>query len=198
MKSKSKPVTDKMLVDVATISSNNDPSIGKIIADTYNIVGENGIVTVEKSQNSETYFETTDGLKIDRGYGSNLFINNHKKDQCVLEDVYILVCDAEIANILTIEKILKPIINEGKKLLIVAPCSANVVNTLAANVLRNGLKLCNIPTPSFGYKKHELMQDIAMTLGAKYLSEKTGDDLSTLLLSPNAPCPLYPHDQNFP
>ena len=178
MKSKSKPVTDKMLVDVATISSNNDPSIGKIIADTYNIVGENGIVTVEKSQNSETYFETTDGLKIDRGYGSNLFINNHKKDQCVLEDVYILVCDAEIANILTIEKILKPIINEGKKLLIVAPCSANVVNTLAANVMKNSLKICTIPPPSFGYKQHELMQDLALSVGATYFSEKTGDDLS--------------------
>ena len=75
---------------------------------------------------------------------------------------------------------LKPIIQKNETLLIIADCGTNVVNTLAANVVRNGLKLCNIPTPSFGYKKHELMQDIALTLGAKYLSEKTGDDLSTL------------------
>ena len=76
-------------------------------------MGKNGIVTVEKSQGAETSFETTNGLKIDRGYSSPLFINNHKKDECILEDVYVLVSDAEISNILSIETILKPIINEG-------------------------------------------------------------------------------------
>jgi chaperonin GroEL len=177
---KSRKVTKKMLKDVATISANNDSAIGKIIADTYNKVGENGIVTVERSQSSETYSETTDGLKIDRGYSSPLFINNHKKDECVLEDTYILVSDAEITNLLTIETILKPIIAEGKKLLIVAPCSTNVINTLAANVMKNNLKICNITPPSFGYKQHELMQDIALTVGATYFSEKTGDDLSII------------------
>jgi len=180
LKKKSRRVTKKMLRDVATISANNDSAIGKIIADTYNKVGENGIVTVERSQSSETYSETTDGLKIDRGYSSPLFINNHKKDECVLEDTYILVSDAEITNLLTIEGILKPIIAEGKKLLIVAPCSTNVINTLAANVMKNNLKICNITPPSFGYKQHELMQDIALTVGATYFSEKTGDDLSII------------------
>jgi len=110
----SKPVSKKMLSAVASISANNDSGIGKIIADTYNSVGKNGIVTVEKSQNSDTYNEITDGLKIDRGYTSNLFINNHKKDECILEDVHILVSDAEITNLLTIENILKPIIGEQK------------------------------------------------------------------------------------
>jgi len=179
----SKPVTKKMLSDVASISANNDKAIGKIIADTYNKVGKNGIVTVEKSQTSETYNEVTDGLKIDRGYTSNLFVNNHKKDECVLEDVHILVSDAEISNLLTIENVLKPIIQDGKKLLIVAPCSTNVINTLAANVMKNSLKICNITPPSFGYKQHELMQDIALTVGATYFSEKTGDDLSIINFS---------------
>lgn len=178
LKKNSRKVTKKMLTDVATISANNDATIGKIIADTYNKVGENGIVTVERSQTSETYSETTDGLKIDRGYSSNLFVNNQKKDECVLEDVHILVSDAEITNLLTIENVLKPIIQEGKKILIVAPCSTNVINTLAANVMKNSLKICNITPPSFGYKQHELMQDIALTVGATYFSEKTGDDLS--------------------
>ena len=181
--SMSKPVTKKMLSDVASISANNDKAIGKIIADTYNKVGKNGIVTVEKSQTSETYNEVTDGLKIDRGYTSNLFVNNHKKDECVLEDVHILVSDAEITNLLTIENVLKPIIQDGKKLLIVAPCSTNVINTLAANVMKNSLKICNITPPSFGYKQHELMQDIALTVGATYFSEKTGDDLSIINFS---------------
>ena len=82
-----------------------------------------------------------------------------------------------------IENILKPIINKGDKLLIIAECNTNVVNTLAANVVRNGLKFCNIMPPSFGYKTHELMQDIALSVGAKYFSEKTGDDLSLMQFS---------------
>ena len=177
---RSRVVTDKKLLDVATISANNDTDVGKIIADTYKSIGKNGIVTVEKSQGSDTGFETTQGLKIDRGYSSPLFVNNQKKDECIMEDVYILVSDSEINNILSIENILKPIINEGKKLLIVAPCSQQVINTLAANVMKNSLKLCAIIPPSFGYKQHELMQDIALSVGATYFSEKTGDDMSIM------------------
>ena len=93
LQEKSTPVSDKMLKDVAVISSNNDQEVGTIIADTYKAVGTNGIVTVEKSQNSDTTFETTKGIKIDRGYSSHLFVNNHKKDECILEDVHVLVSD---------------------------------------------------------------------------------------------------------
>jgi chaperonin GroEL len=81
---------------------------------------------------------------------------------------------------LQIENVLKPIIQNNKKLLLIAPCSPNVVNTLAANVVRNNLKLCNITPPQFGYKSHELMQDIAFAVNAKYYSEKTGDDISLI------------------
>lgn len=175
-----KPINKARLLDVATISANNDRVIGKIIADTYNKVGKDGIVTIERSQTSDTYSVTTDGLKIDRGYTSPLFINNHKKDECILDDVHILVSDAEISNILSIEGILKPIIAGGKKLLIIAPCSTNVINTLAANVMKNNLKFCAIAPPNFGYKQHELMQDIAVSVNATYFSEKTGDDLSLM------------------
>jgi len=177
------PVSEKKLMDVATISANNDPEVGGIIADTYKAVGEHGIVTVEKSQTSDTTFETTHGIKIDRGYSSHLFVNNHKKDECILENVHILVCDGDVNNILSIEKVLKPIIADNKKLLIVAPCSQNVINTLAANVMKNNLKLCTISPPNFGYKQHELMNDIALSVGATYFSEKTGDDLSMINFS---------------
>jgi len=177
---KSKPVNDNTLNHVATISANNDKEIGDIITEAYNKVGKDGVVTVEKSMNHETYAEVTNGIKIDRGYTSNLFLNNQRKDECVLEDVSVLVCDQEINNILQIENVLKPIIQQNKKLLLIAPCSQNVINTLAANVVRNGLKLCNIVPPSFGYKTHELMSDIAVAIGAKFYSEKTGDDLSLL------------------
>ena len=134
----SKKVTKGKLKDVATISANNDPEIGKIIADVYNSVGKDGVVTVERSQTSSTYYETTNGIKVERGYSSPLFINDQRRDECVLEDTFILVSDAEISNILQIEKVLAPIIREGKKILIVAPCSGNVINTLAANVVKKG------------------------------------------------------------
>lgn len=180
LKKKKKKVTKKMLSDVATISANNDKHIGGIIAKVYNEIGTNGIVTVEKSQTSETYAESTHGFKIQRGYYSPYFINDHKRDECVFEDVMVLVCDAEIHNILQLENVLKPIIQEGKRLLIIAPCAVHVINTLAANVAKGNLKVCAIEPPSFGYKKHELMADIALAVGAKYFSEKTGDDLSLM------------------
>lgn len=183
LKKKSRKVTKQRLLDVATISANNDKAIGKTIAGVHTEVGENGIVTVEKSMTHETYSEVTNGVKVDRGYTSPMFINNHKRDECIMEDVYILVSDAEISNILQIESILKPIIQGGKKLLIVAPASINVVNTLAANVMKSKLSMCNVPPPNFGYKQHELMQDIALSVGATYFSEKTGDDLSLISFS---------------
>lgn len=183
LKSRSKRLSNKMLADVATISANNDKEIGKIIADVYKGVGKNGIVTVERSQTSETYSEVTKGLKIDRGYFSPLFANNQRKDECVLDDVMVLVADIEISNLLQLESILKPIIQEGKKLLIISPCNGNVINTLAANVMKGNLKICAVPPPNFGYRQHELMQDIAISVGATYFSEKTGDDLSHISYS---------------
>ena len=176
----SRRVTKKMVVDVATISANNDRVIGKLIADAYNSVGRSGVVTVERSQTGDTYSEVTNGMKIDRGYSSNLFINDHSKDECAFDDAIVLVSDIEINSVLQIESIIKPVIQEGKKLLIIAPCSQNVLNTIAANVMKGNIKACVIAPPSFGYKQHELMQDIAISVGATYFSEKTGDDLSLI------------------
>ena len=185
LKKRSRPLTKKMLLDVATISANNDESVGKIISDVYSKVGKTGMVTVEKSQTSETTFDTTTGIKIDRGYASHLFINNHKKDECIYEDCLVLVSDADIDSIHSIEKVLTHVIDPSKnrKLLIIAPCSQQMTNTLAANVMKQQVKICTIPPPSFGYRQHELMQDIALSLGATYFSESTGDDLS--LITPN-------------
>lgn len=180
LRRKAKKVSSSMLLDVAALSANNDREIGRIIAEVYKDVGKTGIVTVERSQTSETYAEITKGLKFDRGYLSSMFINDQKKDECVFEDTMVLVCDMEIANILQIENVLKPIISEGKKLLIISPCNMNVVNTLAANSVKGNLKVVAVPPPNFGYKQHELMQDIAISVGATYYSEKTGDDLSRI------------------
>ena len=180
LRRKSKKLSSSMLFDVATISANNDREVGRIIADVYKDVGKTGIVTVERSQSADTYSVSTMGLKIDRGYLSPLFINDQKKDECVFEDVMVMVADMEIVNILQIENILKPIVAEGKKLLIISPCNQNLINTLSANVMKGHIKVCAIAPPSFGYKQHELMQDIAISVGATYFSEKTGDDLSIM------------------
>lgn len=180
LKRKSKKVTSGMLTDIATISCNNDREIGKVIANAYKAVGRTGVITVEKSQTPDTYAETTVGLKLDRGYMSPLFINNQEKDECVFEDTLVLVADIEITSILQIDQLLRPIANEKKNLLIISPCNANVINTFAANVMSGNIKVCVIPPPGFGYKQHELMQDIAISVGATYFSEKTGDDLSLI------------------
>jgi chaperonin GroEL len=180
LRNQSEKVTMNMIADVAALSANNDKELGKVIAGVYKSVGKNGIVTVEKSQTSVTYTETTKGFKVARGYSSPLFVNDQKRDECVLEDTMVLVSDAEITSVLQLENILKPIISEGKKLLIIAPCNANVLNTLAANVMKGILKCCVIAPPNFGYKQHELMHDIAVSVGAVYYSEKTGDDLSLI------------------
>ena len=180
LEGKARKVTGDNLRDIATISSNNDEELGEIISKVYTEVGENGIVTVDKSQTSDTYYETTSGIKVDRGYSSAIFVNDQKRDECVLEDTYVLVSDAEIQNILSIDNVITPVIRERKKLVIIAPCSNNVLNTLAANVVKNNLNVCVIQPPSFGYKQNELMRDIAISVNATYFSEKTGDDLSLI------------------
>ena len=180
LRKRSRRLTKKQLKHVATISANNDKGIGDIIASVYKGVGKDGVVMVEKSQTSDTGFRTTHGIRLERGYSSPMFINDQSRDECVLEGCHVLVCDAEIGNVLSIEKVLAPIIREGKKLLIVAPVSGHVLNTLAANVVKKGLKVCVVQPPSFGYRQHELMQDLAFAVGATYYSEKTGDDLSLM------------------
>tara|TARA_R110000868_G_scaffold101388_1_gene279208 strand:- start:228 stop:1835 length:1608 start_codon:yes stop_codon:yes gene_type:complete len=183
LQKRARKVTPRRLADVAAISANNDSNLGDIIAKAYKSVGDNGLVTVEKSMSEDTYCEITDGIKVDRGYANKLFVNNQRKDECILEDVHILLSDHEISNVLSIEGILKPIIQGGHRLLIVAPCTGNVVNTLAANVVKNGLKVCVISPPQFGYKQHELMGDIAVSVGGRFISESMGDDLSLLTMS---------------
>jgi len=182
LSSASKKVSGKTLKDVASVSANNDTLLGGMIAKAYKELGKDGVLTVENSKTEKTYCDITKGIKIDRGYSSKLFINNHRNDECILDDVCILMTDMEITNILQIENILKPIINQNKKLLVIGNCSQNVTNTLAANVVQNNLKLCNIIPPSFGYKTNELMSDISLAVGATYFSESQGDNLSLLTM----------------
>lgn len=175
--SMSRKVSKRTLVDVATISANNDKELGKLIADTFKKVD---LVTVENSANALTYNEIISGMRIDRGWTSKYFVNNEKTEECVFENPYILLTDIEINNLTLLEETLAHVIREQKPLLIIGNLSPNALNTLNMNVARKVIKACHIIPPSFGYRQKDLMFDLSVALGAKYISESIGDNLYTL------------------
>jgi chaperonin GroEL len=159
LKKKSKKVSGRRLRDVATISANNDKKVGDMIAGAFEEVE---MVTVENSMNSETYVDIIKGMRIERGYTSKYFVTDQKKQECVMENPYVLITDHEISNLANIEEILKPIVAQGKSLLIIGELSQNVLNTLNVNALQGKIKVCNIIPPNFGYRKKELLEDLAV------------------------------------
>lgn len=171
-----KPVLGKRLLDVATISANNDPVIGKLIADVYEKVK---FVTVENNtKTNNTYSEIINGIRVQRGWTSRHFITDHKKMECVFEDAYVLITDHEITNLAHIESILKRVVSERIPLLVIGQLAPQVAATINMNVLEKKIRFCNIIPPSMGYRKDELMEDIAVSLGGHYYSQATGDNLS--------------------
>jgi chaperonin GroEL len=181
LRKKKKKVTKPMLRSVATIACNNDPKIGRIVADAYLKVGKQGIVMADKSQTTETSSEITTGIRIKEGYTSSDFITDHEKNECVLKNPYILMTDVEITQFKNIEIILNEFAyKEDKELLIIAPMDRLAIGFLAENKRRRILKICNIKEPLFGYRSHDLMDDIACLVGAKYFSKQSGDNLTLL------------------
>jgi len=169
------PVTDETLVDVATVSANGDAEIGELIADAYKQVS---YVSVADSKTSETYSEIIQGIKIDRGIGSRFFITDQKKNEGVLQNPYVLVSDQKIENLSKLEHVLAPIVQNGDSLLIISEMGMNAMNTLNVNAMKGTIKVCQILPPDFGYRRKELMEDIAAMVGARLVSEDTGDELS--------------------
>jgi chaperonin GroEL len=177
------PVTDESLASVATISANNDPELGQIISDAYSMVGKDGVVTVENSNNATTYSEVVAGMKLDRGWTSKYFVTDQKKNEAILEDCYILVSDQEIQSLNSIEHLLAPVVQSGKSILIIAELAENALNSLNLNRLKGVIKVCAIVPPSFGANRTEIMEDIAAATGAKFISDGTGDNLYTIAFS---------------
>jgi chaperonin GroEL len=179
---RSRAVTDKNLRNVATISANNDKEIGSIIYDAYKAVGDGGVVTVENSRGGDTRCEVTKGMKFTRGFTSHYFITDERNQSAVLDKPYILLTDQEISNISNYEQILEPIIKSGQSLLIIGNMGASALSTLTINKVKGTIKVCNIIPPQFGYKTDELMQDIAIATGGRYLSEKMGSDATLVTM----------------
>tara|TARA_R110002012_G_scaffold73887_1_gene187817 strand:+ start:571 stop:2142 length:1572 start_codon:yes stop_codon:yes gene_type:complete len=179
----SKSVSGKTLHNVATISANNDTDLGDIIAKAYDTVGQSGIVTVENSSGSDTYCEVVGGMRVNRGYGSKHFVTDTRKDECVLDNPYVLLTDQEIPTINSIEQILGPITKGNKSLLIIGNVSPAVMTTLNVNKVKGNIKVCVIQPPQFGWKSHELMKDLAVATGGRYMSEDTGDDTQLIQMA---------------
>ncbi len=166
---------------VATISANNDPEIGKIIADAMEAVGKDGVITVEESKSSETTLETVQGMQFDRGYLSPYFITDPDKMECVLEEPYILIFEKKISNIKDLLPLLEQVVRAGKPLLIIAEdVEGEALATLVVNHIKGVLKGCAVKAPGFGQRRKDYLQDIAILTGGQAITEELGIKLESV------------------
>lgn len=172
-------IEDKDIKHIATISANNDSKIGELIADAFNKVGRDGVITVEESSNSETTCNVVMGMQFDRGYEAPHFVTNDEKGECILEDPYIFITDHKIQLTRDLLNILEPLAKERKSLLIIAQeYDSEVIENLKLNKLQGTLKCCAIKCPSMGEYRKEVLQDIAIVTDGTYLSYDSGLEVS--------------------
>lgn len=180
------PVGDDIekIRQVATVSANNDSVIGDLIADAFSKIGNDGIIDIQESANSETKIEVSEGIKIERGWESQYFVTNKAKMVCELKDPYILLYDKKISTIAQFGEALMPVISSGKPLLIICEeCDGEALAGLAMNANDKSFVSCVIKCPDFGDKKRESMEDLAAITGATYISDEKGTALKNFKLS---------------
>ncbi len=160
---------------VATVSANNDPEIGKLLADAMRKVSKDGVITIEESKSRETYIGVVEGMQFDRGYLSGYFVTDTEKMECVMEHPLILIYDKKIANIKDFLPILQPAAESGRGLLVIAEdVESEALTTLVVNRLRGGLKICAVKAPGFGDRRKAMLEDIAVLTGGVVISEEKG------------------------
>lgn len=160
---------------VATISANNDETIGSLIAEAFGKVGNEGVITVEEAKGTATTVEVVEGMQFDRGYISPYFVTNTEKMQAVLENPYILLCDRKIAAMKDMIALLEKTAQSGRPLLIIAEeLEGEALATLVVNKIRGTLKVAAVKAPGFGDRRKEMLQDIAILTGGTVLSEEQG------------------------
>ena len=160
---------------VATISGNNDPEIGKLIADGMRAVSVNGVITIEDAKGRDTVLKTVEGMQFDRGYLSPYFITEPEKMECVMEKPYILIYDKKISNLKDFLPILNSAVQSGRPLLVIAEdVDSEALTTLVVNRLRAQLKICAIKAPGFGDRRKAMLEDIAVLTGGVVISEDKG------------------------
>ncbi|GAB6072100.1 chaperonin GroEL [Venenivibrio stagnispumantis] len=182
LKKMSKPVSGRKEIEqVATISANNDPEIGKIIADAMEKVGKDGVITVEESKTAETILEVTEGMQFDRGYLSPYFVTNPEKMECVLENPYILIYEKKINNIRELLPVLEKVVQTNRPLLIIAEdVEGEALATLVVNHIKGVLKVCAVKAPGFGERRKAMLQDIAILTGGTAVTEDLGIKLESV------------------
>ncbi len=174
---------------VATVSANNDPEIGKLIADAMKKVSKDGVITIEESKSRDTYINVVEGMQFDRGYLSGYFVTDADKMECVMENPYILIYDKKISNIKDFLPILQPAAESGRSLLVIAEdVDSEALTTLVVNRLRGGLKICAVKAPGFGDRRKAMLEDIAVLTGGTVISEEKGLKLEQATLEMLGTC----------
>lgn len=173
-------VDDKKLNQVSRISANNDNELGDFIAEAFKAAGDNGVVTMETSPSNETYIESVDGTHIHCTSKSSHFYTNREKEISELDKPLVFLCASEVANVRRIQSILEFAIKSNRALLIVAPCDQQVVSALAMNHVKGNIKCNIIDPPSFGLKRKDILDDIALLTGATVIDESLGDSLDNI------------------
>ena len=160
---------------VASVSANNDPVIGKLIADAMRKVSKDGVITIEEAKGTDTTIGVVEGMQFDRGYLSAYFVTNTEKMECEMEKPYILIYDKKISNLKDFLPILEPAVQTGRPLLVIAEdVDSEALTTLVVNRLRSQLKICAVKAPGFGDRRKEMLEDIAVLTGGVVISEEKG------------------------
>jgi chaperonin GroEL len=163
---------DNDLVSVATISANGDTKLGKIVAEAYSKVGKDGVVQVEESKDRDITLETTEGMTFDRGWVSQYFITDTESKTCEFDNADILLVNSKITNFVTLANVITNPLQQGHSVVVIAESfDSEVVNAMALNKIRGGIKICLVEAPGYGDRRQELMRDLGVYLGAK-----VGDD----------------------
>tara|TARA_Y100000991_G_scaffold214694_1_gene203067 strand:+ start:941 stop:2581 length:1641 start_codon:yes stop_codon:yes gene_type:complete len=174
---------------VATISANNDESIGSLIAEAMKVVGKDGVITVEEAKGTETEVKTVEGMQFDRGYLSPYFVTNAEKMITELETPYILIHDKKISNMKDLLPVLEPVAQSGKPLLIIAEdVDGEALATLVVNKIRGSLKIAAVKAPGFGDRRKAMLEDIAILTGGTVISEERGFKMENATLDMLGTC----------
>ena len=177
IKSQAEKVGDNYdkIEQVASVSANNDPVIGKLIADAMRKVSKDGLITIEEAKGTDTTIGVVEGMQFDRGYLSAYFVTNTEKMECEMEKPYILIYDKKISNLKDFLPILEPAVQTGRPLLVIAEdVDSEALTTLVVNRLRSQLKICAVKAPGFGDRRKEMLEDIAVLTGGVVISEEKG------------------------
>ena len=185
LKKLSKPIEGKTeIAQVGAISANNDMTIGELLAEAMEKVGNEGVITVEEAKSTETTLDVVEGMQFDRGYLSPYFVTDPENMEAVLEDALILIHDKKISNMKDLLPVLEKVAQTGKPLLIIAEdVEGEALATLVVNKIRGTLKVCAVKAPGFGDRRKAMLEDIAILTGGRVISEETGFKLENTVLS---------------